>query len=112
ELLRRLGGNGGWPILVAGSTFPGEERILAEIFCALRPRFPDLFLILVPRHVERSDSILAELRPLGLRLVLRSAAPDTPADVLLVNTTGELRDWYHLASIVFIGKSLAAVGGQ
>ena len=112
ELLRRLGVPPDAPILLGGSTFPGEERILAAILLALRPRFPELFLILVPRHVERTESILAELRPLGLRLALRSDAPDSPADVLLVNTTGELRDWYHLASVVFIGKSLTAIGGQ
>ncbi len=112
ELLRQLGVKDGAPILLGGSTFPGEERILAEMLHALRPRFPDLFLILVPRHVERAESILAELQPLGLRLALRSEAPDPPADVLLVNTTGELRDWYHLASVVFVGKSLTAVGGQ
>ena len=112
EMLSRLGVKEGAPILLAGSTFPGEELILAEIFRALRPRFPDLFLILVPRHVERTESILAELRPLGLRVALRNSAETAQADVLIVNTTGELRDWYHLASVVFMGKSLTAVGGQ
>ena len=112
ELLRQLGVKEGAPILLGGSTFPGEEHILADVFRALRPRFPNLFLILVPRHVERTESILTELRPLGLRLALRSDPPGAPADVLLVDTTGELRDWYHLASVVFIGKSLTAIGGQ
>lgn len=111
-LLRRLAVPDDAPILVAGSTFPGEERIIAEIFQALRPRFPDLFLIVVPRHVERTPEVLADLRPLGLRMVLRSAITGPPADVLVVNSTGELRDWYHLATVVFIGKSLAAHGGQ
>jgi len=111
-LLRRLGVADDAPILLAGSTFPGEERIVAEIFRELRARFPTLFLILVPRHVERTPEVLADLQPLGLRVALRSAADETPADVLVVNTTGELRDWYHLATVVFIGKSLAAHGGQ
>jgi 3-deoxy-D-manno-octulosonic-acid transferase len=111
-LLRRLGVQDGAPILLAGSTFPGEERILAEIFLQLRARFPDLFLIIVPRHVERTQEVLAELRPLGLRVALRTEPAGAPADALIVNTTGELRDWYHVSTAVFIGKSLTAHGGQ
>ncbi len=56
--------------------------------------------------------MLADLRPLGLRVALRSEEASAPADVLVVNTTGELREWYHLATVVFIGKSLTAHGGQ
>jgi 3-deoxy-D-manno-octulosonic-acid transferase len=109
------------PILLGGSTFPGEERILAEAMLQLRPSFPGLLLILVPRHAERADEIVGELRPFGLRLVRRSAlaAPGAtserraePPDILLVDSTGELRDWYQLATVVFIGKSLTATGGQ
>jgi len=100
------------PILLAGSTFAGEERIVAEVFRELRAEFPDLFLILVPRHVERTDAVLAELRPLGVRLARRTAAPESGADALIVDTTGELRDWYSLATVVFIGKSLTSKGGQ
>jgi 3-deoxy-D-manno-octulosonic-acid transferase len=112
SLLRQIDVADDAPILLAGSTFPGEELILARIFRELRGRFPNLFLILVPRHVERTPEVLADLRPLGLRVALRSEATKAPADVLVVNTTGELRDWYHLATVVFIGKSLAAHGGQ
>ncbi len=110
--LRRLGVPDDAPVLLAGSTFPGEERIVAEVFRELRPRFPSLFLILVPRHVERTPEVLADLQSLNLRIALRTEAGDTPADILIVNTTGELRDWYHLATVVFIGKSLTAQGGQ
>ena len=110
--LRRLGVPENAPVLLAGSTFPGEERIVAEIFRDLRPRFSSLFLILVPRHVERTSEVLDDLRSLALRVALRTEDRDAPADVLIVNTTGELRDWYHLATVVFIGKSLAAHGGQ
>lgn len=114
QLLRGCGVPDHAPILLGGSTFAGEERILAEVFRELRVEFPDLFLILVPRHVERADEILTELRPLGLRIARRSVCkPGGGAtDVLLVDTTGELRDWYHLATVVFIGKSLTSTGGQ
>lgn len=111
-LLRRIGVPDDAPVLLGGSTFPGEERILAEIFQRLRRRFPVLFLILVPRHVERAAEVLADLRPLGLRVALRSEIRAAPADVLVVNSTGELRAWYHHATVVFIGKSLTAHGGQ
>lgn len=116
-LLRDLGVPDDAPILLGGSTFPGEERILADALRELRTRWPALFLILVPRHVERAAAILAELEPTGLRLAVRSRLstrnqkPET-SDALLVDTTGELRDWYTLATVVFIGKSLTATGGQ
>ena len=111
-ILHRGGVDADAPVLLAGSTFPGEERILAEVFRDLRTEFPALFLIIVPRHVERTDAVLADLRPLDLRITLRKTLDDRPTDVLLVNTTGELRDWYHLATVVFIGKSLTSIGGQ
>jgi 3-deoxy-D-manno-octulosonic-acid transferase len=103
------------PILLGGSTWPSEERLLAELLIALRREWPELFLILVPRHVERTPQILRELTTLGLRPVCRSAFPlITPcnADVLIVDSTGELRDWYEVATVVFVGKSLAGGGGQ
>lgn len=105
------------PIILGGSTFPGEERILAEVLRDLRSEFPDLVLILVPRHVERTDEVLGDLAPLALRIVRRtkvqaSQPPNFKPQILLIDTTGELRDWYHLATVVFIGKSLTATGGQ
>ena len=103
------------PILLGGSTWAPEESVLAKVTVQLRGANPELFLILVPRHVERVPEILRALEPLGLRIVRRSAIPASmaqPCDVLLVDTTGELRDWYALATVVFIGKSLAATGGQ
>lgn len=119
-LLRQLGVRDDAPVLLGGSTFPGEERILAETFRALRAQFPALFLILVPRHVERAAAILADLHSPNLHIELRSRLstrnqkPETTTtpDALLVDTTGELLDWYALATIVFIGKSLTATGGQ
>jgi 3-deoxy-D-manno-octulosonic-acid transferase len=110
--LRQCGVRDEAPIFLAGSTFAGEERIVGEVFRELRTEFPDLFLILVPRHAERAESVMADLRPLGLRIARRTAAPESGADALIVDTTGELRDWYSLATVVFIGKSLTSTGGQ
>lgn len=103
------------PVLLAGSTFPGEEKLVTEVFLKLREQFSDLFLILVPRHVERTAEVLRDLEGFhGLRVAVRTmlkTAP-RPADCLVVNTTGELQYWYHLASVVVMGKSFSAEGGQ
>ena len=113
-LLAPLGVTEKTPVLVGGSTWFPEEKILADTLRHLRAEFPDLFLIIVPRHVERAAEILRALAP--LRIVRRSALPLAQScDVLLVDTTGELRDWYSLATLVFTGKSLPDVekaGGQ
>ncbi len=112
-LLAALGVTPDRPILLGGSTHPGEEEILARVFLELRREFPNLFLILAPRHVERAREIAGQLRGLGLRSHRRSeGASGEGSDCLLLDTTGELRDWYAVATIVFVGKSLTARGGQ
>ena len=104
------------PILVGGSTWAPEESALADAVKMLRADFPSLRLILVPRHVERAAAIADELTRAGLRVALRSKLPQAgETDVLLVDTTGELRGWYALATVVFVGKSLpgiSEIGGQ
>ena len=100
------------PIIVAGSTWAPEEKALAAAFTTLRADFTTLRLIIVPRHVERTEAILRDLAP--LRIVRRSEFP-AAADALLVDATGELSDWYRLATVVFVGKSLPGIsqkGGQ
>ena len=116
-LLARIGVGVGTPVLLGGSTFPGEEAALGRVALKLRERWPELFLIVVPRHVERTPEVEADLCGLGLNPALRTElselSPESPRpDALIVNTTGELRDWYAAASVCFIGKSLLAVGGQ
>jgi 3-deoxy-D-manno-octulosonic-acid transferase len=117
-MLRQLGVPPNAPILVAGSTHDGEEVILGEQFRRLRERFPSLFLVLVPRHFERSRVVGRELERLGLRFVYRNEVtasaefPPGKIDCLLVNTTGELRYFYEHATLIFVGKSLTAEGGQ
>ena len=117
-MLRQLGVPPGVRVLVGGSTHAGEEGLLADVFLRLRERFPDLFLILVPRHFERSHEVGRELEARGVRFLYRNeVTPATqlqPNEVqcLLVNTTGELRHFYEHATVIFIGKSLTAEGGQ
>jgi 3-deoxy-D-manno-octulosonic-acid transferase len=113
-LLRKLGVADDAPVLVAGSTFDGEEILLAELLSQWREKFPDLFLVLVPRHFERAGAVLEQLKSTGLNVARRTAmeaAPATP-DVLLVDSTGELKSFFKVATVVFMGKSLTAQGGQ
>ncbi len=109
-LLQDWGVPVGAPVLIGGSTFPGEEAALVRCFRKLQKHHPDLFLILVPRHAERADSVLAELT--GFRVGRRSETPRGPVEILLVDTTGELPGWYAASTIAFVGKSLCAEGGQ
>jgi 3-deoxy-D-manno-octulosonic-acid transferase len=115
EVLRSFGIDGDSPILFGGSTHAGEEEILGEIFQRLRVDFPTFVLIVAPRHVERVRDIRGRLERLGLEVSLRSEAGQarrSPPACLLLDTTGELQHWYGVATIVFVGKSLTARGGQ
>jgi 3-deoxy-D-manno-octulosonic-acid transferase len=102
-------------VLFGGSTHPGEEEILAKVFLRLREQFPSLRLFIAPRHVERLQDIRAQLDAMPMRVTLTSEALScgaADADCMLLDTTGELQRWYGIASVVFIGKSLTAHGGQ
>ena len=115
EILASFGIDRDSPILFGGSTHAGEEEILGEIFQRLRADFPAFTLIVAPRHVERVAEIRGRLAALGLKVSLRSqsgVARTSPPDCLLLDTTGELQHWYGVATIVFVGKSLTARGGQ
>lgn len=118
QLLKQIGVSPAQPILVAGSTHPGEEEILFDIFTDLCRQFPRLFLILVPRHVERTREVVDLARRKQIKFVLRSeitsqlAPTAKPYDCLIVNTTGELKWFYKVATVIFVGKSLVGQGGQ
>ncbi len=117
-MLRQIGVPEGAPLLVCGSTHEGEEAILAGQFLRLRRKFPDLFLVVVPRHFERGKAVGKDLSAGGVKFVFRSEITVNtrfePGQVecLLVNTTGELRYFYEQATVIFVGKSLCGQGGQ
>lgn len=117
-LLRQIGIADDAPVLVAGSTHDGEELLLADIAKRLREIFPNLFLILVPRHFERCKDLGQKLQAREVKFIYRNQIfSDTQfkpgaVDCLLVNTTGELKFFYEPATVVFVGKSLTAIGGQ
>ena len=102
-------------VLFGGSTHRGEEEILARVFLRLREQYPSLRLFIAPRHVERLQEIRAQLGALPLHVTLASetlTGRGADADCLLLDTTGELQRWYGIATVVFVGKSLTAHGGQ
>jgi 3-deoxy-D-manno-octulosonic-acid transferase len=117
-MLRQLGVPADAQILVAGSTHDGEEIFLAQMVKRLRAKFPKLFLILVPRHFERCREVGQKLRARDVKFFWRSEISRKTncgageIECLLVNTTGELRFFYEHATVVFVGKSLTAIGGQ
>jgi 3-deoxy-D-manno-octulosonic-acid transferase len=117
-LRQDLGLTANQPVLLGGSTHPGEEEILFEIFKNLRRDVPRLFLVIVPRHVERTPEILDLAMKHQLTCLLRSDMRSTlqprggQYDCLLVNTTGELKWLYKIATVIFVGKSLVGQGGQ
>lgn len=100
------------PVILAASTHAGEEAWLAE---AIRTAVPAALPVIVPRHAERRAQVTADLEKAGFEVVLRSAwrPPTDPAIAcLVIDTTGELRDWTAHADVVLIGKSFLATGGQ
>ncbi len=110
-----LGWNREDPLFLAASTHEGEEVEIAQAYLLARQTRPSLRLVIAPRHVERRISLVENLRKLGLSVTLRSEGSSSPDDLLLLDTTGELSQWYPLATVVFVGKSLPCSinqGGQ
>ncbi len=100
-------------ILVAGSTLDPEERMLFSVFERLRISAPDLFLVVAPRHVPRFDAVWELSTSRGLKVARRSRGENVgDADVLLLDTLGELASLYAEGDYAFVGGSLARWGGH
>jgi 3-deoxy-D-manno-octulosonic-acid transferase len=101
------------PVVAAGSTANGEDRLVLDAFAEARREVPNLLLLLAPRHPERFASAVEEAERRGFTVSLASrgeAVKDT--DVLLLDTIGELAVLYALAGSAFVGGSLVPVGGH
>lgn len=113
RLRERLAIAPGQPLLVAGCTMPGEEEQVLEAFGSARARHPRLRLLLAPRHPERFDAAEALVRERGFSWCRRSsAARNGNADVILLDTIGELPAAYGLGTVSFVGGSLVPAGGH
>ncbi|MGE5842272.1 MAG: 3-deoxy-D-manno-octulosonic acid transferase, partial [Deltaproteobacteria bacterium] len=104
------------PVFVCGSTREGEEELLIHVYKRLSKDFPELVLVIAPRHIARASRIEALIREQGLEVQLctdlvQSGAERT-APVVLVNTFGELFKIYSVGTILFCGASLVSLGGQ
>lgn len=100
-------------VVLAASTHPGEHVWIAS---AIRDSIPDALIAIVPRHAERRMEVMAELEHSGFTPRLRSTfdrqRPSGDHDLLVIDSTGELRDWTAHADVVVIGKSFLGHGGQ
>jgi 3-deoxy-D-manno-octulosonic-acid transferase len=100
-------------IVVAGSTRKGEEERLLSAFVKAREQRTDIQLILAPRHVERAGEVEKLCEKQGARVQRRTAFhPDEPWDVLILDTLGELAQFYAISDGAFVGGSLIPWGGQ
>src|SRR5215475_4186087 len=109
------------PLVIAGSTTEGEEEMVISAFEGLRKEhvFEKVRLLIAPRHPERFDAVARSLKSSRLRIARRSSVEGDcgekdcgAADVILLDTVGELAALYRFASAVFVGGSLVPKGGH
>jgi 3-deoxy-D-manno-octulosonic-acid transferase len=112
-LAREMGIDRARPLLVAGSTGPGEEEKVLAAYGELLERVPGLQLAIVPRKPERFDEVARLIESRGYACVRRSQrGTASNGGVFLGDTMGELRKFYSLASVVFVGRTLVPMGGS
>src|SRR5215467_148508 len=105
-------------LLIAGSTHEGEESVLLSVYCRLYGHYPDLLLVLAPRHLERVETVMRHVQAHDCRAVRRSQCEDgqvvdlAGATVMVLDTMGELATLYSLCTVAFIGGSLEPIGGH
>ena len=100
------------PVWIAASTHPGEENTILDAHKRLLAAFPDLCLILAPRHPDRGDEVADLVSARGWTAPRRSTGALPEGPVYLADSLGELGTWYALAPIVFLGGSLLPIGGH
>jgi 3-deoxy-D-manno-octulosonic-acid transferase len=103
-------------VFVAGSTREGEESMVLDVYERILKQFPDMVLVIAPRHIERTSEIESLLERRGFDYQLRSEvngdATRRTKPVVIVNTFGELFKLYSVGTILFCGASLVPLGGQ
>ena len=99
-------------IFLAGSTHPGEELILIRCYIEARKLHPELHLWIAPRDPGRAGEIENIATEHKLKTVRRSVGAYRPADMLLIDSIGELVDFYRRADVAFVGGSLVPKGGH
>ena len=112
-----LGLNDSYPIIMAGSTHPGEEKALFDAFKKVREKHADARLVIAPRKVNRADEISKLASSYGFETGYRSKMLENPSlrkeyPVVLLDTIGELGRIYAVGDVVFVGGSLCKTGGH
>lgn len=103
----------GRPVWVFASTHAGEEQLALAALEDLQRQWPDLLLVLIPRHPSRRLEVMARMQAKGVSFALRSRAEDVGARaVFLIDTLGEVMDFYAAADVVTIGGSFVPAGGH
>lgn len=115
DLRKKLGLSQGEKLLLAGSTHPGEEEIILRCYKELSGEFPELRLLIAPRHAERSTDISGYAKAFGFGSRFVSKADNSPSrsgEVFILDVMGVLARLYSAGDIIFIGGSLIKKGGQ
>jgi 3-deoxy-D-manno-octulosonic-acid transferase len=102
-------------LLVVGSSHRGEEEILIGVYLSLKERFARLQMVLAPRHPQRFAEVEKLLKAKGLDYQKKSGTNgqlDFVQDILLLDTLGDLQDFYALGDVAFVGGSLVDAGGH
>lgn len=102
------------PVFVVSSTHPGEEERLLSAFLTIKKRYPNMLMVIAPRHPARGEEIKSLIEVNRLKVAKRSAGeiikPNT--DIYIADTMGELGLFYTLSNVVFVGGSFAPIGGH
>ena len=104
-------------VWIAASTHPGEDEQVLTAHHKLLEQCPDALLLLAPRHPERADEVMRLIEAQGFQALRRSAfeqgkALEAQQNVLLIDTLGELMDFYAASDVAFVGGSLVPHGGH
>jgi 3-deoxy-D-manno-octulosonic-acid transferase len=102
-------------ILVVGSTHRGEEEVFLDVFSSLKKDFPDLEMVLAPRHPQRFQEVERLLRARGMPFEKKSqmnGAMMPEGKILLLDTIGDLLSFYAVSDVAFVGGSLVDAGGH
>ncbi|WP_170331487.1 3-deoxy-D-manno-octulosonic acid transferase [Ruegeria arenilitoris] len=102
------------PVWIASSTHAGEEEIVLAAHAELLKRWPNLLLLLIPRHPERRKDVVALIEQAGQNAALRSTGDQIAEEtqIYVADTLGETGTWYALCPVVFLGGSLKEIGGH
>ncbi len=101
-------------VFCAASTHYDEEIVIARLHLDLKRKFKNLITIIIPRHINRSEDIIKDLKNLKLKVIKRSNGlkRSNDCDVLIVDTYGEMSNFLELSNLAFIGGSIINHGGQ